>query len=109
FVDPKERGMLASPLVFSGLFPTCRHAMSAEATPPRLSIIVPCYNEEGNLPELVRRTREVLDLYRLTAEILLVDDKSRDGTRKVIEDLARQHPDVRGLYHDENRGIVGGW
>jgi phenylacetate-CoA ligase len=76
---------------------------------PQLSIIVPCYNEEANLPELVRRTRETLALHRLPGEILLIDDCSRDGTRAVIESLARAHPEVRGLYHDENRGIVGGW
>lgn len=83
---------------------------SPQAAPPELSIIVPCYNEEGNLRELVRRTREVLGLYRLPAEILLIDDRSRDGTRGLIEELAREHPsEVRGFCHDENRGIVGGW
>jgi glycosyltransferase involved in cell wall biosynthesis len=77
---------------------------------PRLSIIVPCYNEERNLEELVRRTREALALHRLPAEILLVDDKSPDGTRALIERLAAQHPgEVRGLYHEKNRGIAGGW
>jgi phenylacetate-CoA ligase len=76
---------------------------------PQLSIIVPCYNEEANLPELVRRTREALALHRLAAEILLIDDKSQDKTRAVIEGLAREHPEVRGLFHDDNRGIVGGW
>jgi len=83
---------------------------TAAAEPqPELSIIVPCFNEEGNLRELVRRTREVLALYRLPAEILLVDDKSRDGTRALIETLAGEHREVRGLYHEVNRGIVGGW
>lgn len=76
---------------------------------PTLSIIVPCFNEEGNLRELVRRTLEILQLYHLDAEILLVDDRSRDGTRALIEELARGHAEVRGLYHDVNQGIVGGW
>ncbi len=76
---------------------------------PHLSIIVPCYNEEANLIELVRRTRAALDRDGLAAEILLVDDGSRDRTRAVIESLQAESPVVRGLYHDENRGIVGGW
>jgi len=76
---------------------------------PTLSIIVPCFNEEGNLRELVRRMRETLELHHLDAEILLVDDRSRDGTRALIEELARGHAEVRGLYHDVNQGIVGGW
>lgn len=83
--------------------------MSEERAQPSLSIIVPCFNEEGNLSELVRRTREVLALHRIPAEILLVDDMSRDGTRATIQALEREHGEVRGLYHDENRGIVGGW
>ena len=76
---------------------------------PALSIIVPCFNEEGNLRELVRRTQEILGIYHLPAEIILVDDKSRDGTRALIEDLSRERPDVRGAFHDVNQGIVGGW
>jgi glycosyltransferase involved in cell wall biosynthesis len=76
---------------------------------PALSIIVPCFNEEGNLRELVRRTREILGIYHLPAEIILVDDKSRDGTRALIEELSREHSQVRGLFHDRNQGIVGGW
>lgn len=78
-------------------------------TLPDLSIVVPCYNEEGNLRELVRRIRETMELHRFSAEIILVDDHSRDGTRALIEELARQHPEVRGVFHPENRGIVGGW
>ena len=76
---------------------------------PTLSIIVPCFNEEGNLRELVRRTREILGIHHVAAEILLIDDKSRDGTRALIEELSREHVEVRGLYHDLNQGIVGAW
>jgi len=76
---------------------------------PRLSIIVPCYNEEANLIELVGRTRKALERDGLPAEILLVDDGSRDRTRAVIDSFQAESPMVRALYHDENRGIVGGW
>jgi glycosyltransferase involved in cell wall biosynthesis len=50
-----------------------------------------------------------LSLHRLQAEILLIDDKSRDGTRALIEALGREHPEVRGIFHEANQGIVGGW
>ena len=76
---------------------------------PALSIIVPCYNEEPNVGELVRRIQVALALDRLPAEIVLVDDGSRDGTQAVIEALGRQHPQVLGLRHEKNRGIAGGW
>lgn len=75
-----------------------------------LSVIVPCYNEEANLRELVRRLRAALELYRIPAEVLLIDDKSRDSTAALIRELASLHPDVVvGVYHETNQGIAGGW
>jgi dolichol-phosphate mannosyltransferase len=47
---------------------------------PALSVVAPCFNEEGVLPEFVRRVAAVLDGVGGTAEIVLVDDGSRDGT-----------------------------
>jgi phenylacetate-CoA ligase len=74
-----------------------------------LSIIVPCYNEEANLRELVGRLVSTLDLFQIRAEIILIDDKSRDGSRAVIQELAAAHPAVVAVFHPENRGIAGGW
>ena len=75
-----------------------------------LSVIVPCYNEEANLDELVTRFVTILDLFRIRAEIILVDDCSRDATRRVIEELERRHADtVVGVFHEQNQGISGGW
>ena len=51
-----------------------------------MSLIVPCYNEEGNLRELVGRLAAVFDIFRMPAEIVLVDDCSRDGTRALIQE-----------------------
>jgi phenylacetate-CoA ligase len=79
-------------------------------SPLDLSIIVPCFNEEGNLRELTRRLLEALEQARINAEILLVDDASKDGTRALIQELSRSHDGaIVGIFHDENRGIVGGW
>src|SRR5260370_41216461 len=75
---------------------------------PALSIIVPCYNEEANVGELVRRIQAALASDGLPAQIVLVGDGSRDGTRAVIEALGRQHPQGLGLRHEENRGVAGG-
>jgi phenylacetate-CoA ligase len=77
---------------------------------PDLSVIVPCYNEEANLAELVARFLAIFDLFRVHVEIVLVDDCSKDGTRAVIEALAKRHPEiVVPVFHTENRGISGGW
>jgi glycosyltransferase involved in cell wall biosynthesis len=51
---------------------------------PALSVVAPCFNEEGVLPEFVRRVGAVLDQAGGTAEIVLVDDGSRDGTWELM-------------------------
>ena len=79
------------------------------STQAELSIIVPCFNEEGNLPNLVARLDETMSLNGIKAEIVLVDDCSRDRTRSVIQELATRHSFVKGVYHDRNMGIASGW
>ncbi len=51
---------------------------------PRLSIVVPCYNEEKNIPLIVERFRAALN-GREEAELVLVDNGSRDGTGQAID------------------------
>jgi phenylacetate-CoA ligase len=74
-----------------------------------LSVLVPCFNEEGNLPELVERILRVFERRRISGEIVLVNDGSRDRTGAVIDALAARHPNVVGVHHPTNRGIPGGW
>ncbi len=55
----------------------------------RLSVVVPVYNEEPVLPELLRRTRAVLDgIEGGPHEIVFVDDGSTDGTLQILETAA---------------------
>ncbi|HWA72170.1 MAG TPA: glycosyltransferase [Polyangiaceae bacterium] len=78
--------------------------------PLDLSVIVPCYNEEANIPELVLRVLAVLDAGQIRGELLLVDDGSRDRTAEVIREQMRLHGErVVGLFHRSNRGLVEGW
>ena len=74
-----------------------------------LSVIVPCLNEEANLPELVRRIGEVLSTGGIEGELVLINDGSTDGTAKVMDDLAATHPFVRPQHHPKNRGIAAAW
>lgn len=83
--------------------------MPAERPDVELSVIVPCYNEEGNLPELVERTARVFERRHIRGELVLVNDASRDGTASLIEALAARHAWVVGVHHPTNRGISGGW
>ncbi|TMC75421.1 MAG: glycosyltransferase family 2 protein [Chloroflexi bacterium] len=75
-------------------------------TSPRTSVsaVVPAYNSELSLPELVRRLQPVLDAAATDYELIIVDDGSRDGTWRVIEDLSRDHGWVRGVHLMRNYG-----
>ncbi len=76
---------------------------------PELTVIAPCYNEEGNVAELCRRVLAVFDGMPVPAELLLVDDGSADATWERILEAARADHRVRGEKHIKNRGIEGGW
>ncbi len=65
-----------------------------------LSVIVPCYNERATVAELLRRVNEV----PIDKEIIVVDDKSTDGSKDVVAALARQWPEIRHLLQPTNQG-----
>jgi len=72
---------------------------------PRLSVVVPCYNEEAVLPELERRLEAVCQ--QTTGndyEILLVNDGSRDRTWPAIQSIASRAPNVVGVNLSRNVG-----
>jgi len=71
---------------------------------PRLSAVVPAYNEAESLPELHRELCAALDGLGMTWEILYIDDGSRDGTDRVIESLCAQEPRARGVLLSRNFG-----
>jgi glycosyltransferase involved in cell wall biosynthesis len=64
-----------------------------------LSVIMPIYNEEQTLNEIVDRVR----LVPIEKEILLIDDASTDGTRDILAALENE-PDVRVFYQGKNQG-----
>ena len=71
---------------------------------PVLSIVAPVHNEQGNLQELHRRLRAVLDPMALEYEILFVDDGSQDGSVEVIESLVSTDAAVRLIELSRNFG-----
>jgi dolichol-phosphate mannosyltransferase len=64
-----------------------------------LSIVVPVYNEEGNLRQLLRELDEVLESLELECEIVFVDDGSSDQTWETIESLHKKNNLVKGPRH----------
>src|SRR4051812_8530182 len=75
-----------------------------DARTPRLSVVVPCYNEESNLPLLYARICEVLDTLRVHWELLLVDDHSRDATFATALKISLEDPRVRVIRMARNVG-----
>lgn len=75
-------------------------AKAATLAPLTLSVIIPAYNERETITEAIRRVREADLGPGVTAEILVVDDCSRDGTRELL----RAIPGIRLLEHQENQG-----
>ena len=73
-------------------------------TEPRLSVVVPAYNEAESLPELHRELVAALDALHMSWEVLYVDDGSRDGTDRVIEALCAEDERVRGILLLRNFG-----
>ncbi|MEE2941140.1 MAG: glycosyltransferase family 2 protein [Planctomycetota bacterium] len=69
----------------------------------KLSVVVPVYNEEATLAELVRRV--LAQPY--DKEIILVDDGSKDRSREIMAELEEAHPEIRCVYHAVNKGKGG--
>lgn len=76
-----------------------------QAEPIEISVVVPVYNEEENLPILVLKLLEVLKGLRKTYEVIFVDDGSLDGSRKVLREMAARLASIRILRFKANRGL----
>lgn len=72
--------------------------------PALLSLVVPVYNSEAGLPELVRRIHGALTEAKLAYELIMVDDGSRDGSAAAIAALAKQRPEIVGIELMRNYG-----
>ncbi|HZS04138.1 MAG TPA: glycosyltransferase family 2 protein [Blastocatellia bacterium] len=72
---------------------------------PALSIVIPLYNEEENIPPLVEAIFKVFSADPDFLELLLVDDGSHDRTAEVAQKFARDEPRIRLVSHSENRGL----
>jgi undecaprenyl-phosphate 4-deoxy-4-formamido-L-arabinose transferase len=77
---------------------------TSDATRPTISVVVPVYNSELTLPELVKRLQPVLTAMAREYERLLVNDGSEDQSWRVIQRLAAEHDWVRGINLMRNYG-----
>lgn len=72
--------------------------------PVYLSLVIPVYNEEINLRELVERCSKTCDGIGKSYEIVLVDDGSRDKSVELIKEASAAHPEIVGILLNRNYG-----
>jgi dolichyl-phosphate beta-glucosyltransferase len=72
--------------------------------PPKLSIVIPAYNEELRLPATLERLAAFLPVLGSETEVLVVDDGSKDRTAAVSESYQTKIPELRVVGNGVNRG-----
>ncbi|MDR1380908.1 MAG: glycosyltransferase family 2 protein [Tannerella sp.] len=70
----------------------------------KLSVIIPCYNEESVIAESYKRTKSVLDTLSCDTEIIYVNDGSSDGTYRLLNEISAGDKQVKVLHFSRNFG-----
>lgn len=72
---------------------------------PSLTLFFPAYYDENTIEELTLRSIDAAKQLTDNYEILIIDDHSPDRTGEIADRLAAQHPEVKAIHHDKNRGV----
>lgn len=95
---------ISSPTASPAPFPSPRrHDAGPDEPAPRVTVVVPTYNERPNLPDLVRRILALDANYA----VLVVDDGSPDGTGEIAEDLVATNPGRVSVLHRPRKEGIG--
>lgn len=78
--------------------------MSTGRLPSGISVVVPVYNSESTLPELVAALERVLPHVAASFEVIFVDDGSRDRSARVLDELAMRYSWVHAIHLSRNFG-----
>ena len=90
--------------VVSELSMTCEIAPASKDRERHLSVVIPIYNEEENIPSLLERLRSALKQLGLRYEIIAVDDGSRDNGAAVLKRYAAEIPELKIVRLRRNSG-----
>ncbi len=69
-----------------------------------ISVVIPLYNEEESLPELVAWIKRVMDEHHFSYQVIMVDDGSKDRSWQVIKTLKAENEHVTGIRFRRNYG-----
>ncbi len=70
-----------------------------------ISIIIPVYNEQGNLPFLFDELKGLTEIITVAFEVIAVDDCSNDGSREILDEASRQLPFLQVTATKANLGM----
>lgn len=70
-----------------------------------LTILIPVYNEKENIPFLVSTLKKTISGWGYDTEVLMVNDGSSDGSREILEKVAKKEKNFRAVHHEKNRGF----
>ena len=73
-------------------------------TTPKISLVIPVYNEEESLPELFRELIGVLEKLSFSFEIIFIDDGSKDRSGTVLREFAQKDGRVKVVFFQKNSG-----
>ena len=71
---------------------------------PDISVVVPLFNEEESLPELVAWIGRIFTEHQFNGEIILIDDGSADSSWEVIKELAERFKIIKAIRFNRNYG-----
>ena len=74
---------------------------------PQISFIIPVYNEERNIPHVLRDLHTVLGAHpQWRGEVIIIEDGSRDRTREVLLEVIKNYPETQLILHERNQGYT---
>jgi len=71
----------------------------------KLSLVIPTYNEKGNIEKLLVELQEEFGENKIDAEIIIVDDNSPDGTGQILERLAVKYSNLKIIHRKGKLGL----
>ena len=80
------------------------HDPELQPAQPRYSIVIPAYNERSRIGGTLEQVLDHLREQKWDAEIVVVNDGSRDETAKLVSEFAQEHPQVRLIENPGNQG-----
>ncbi len=74
---------------------------------PQISFVIPVFNEERNITNVLRDLHEVIQGHPdWRSEVIVVEDGSKDRTRQVLQEEIKRYPGTQLILHDRNQGYT---